>query len=62
MENISEIVLNGLIWYAVFLFSTTLHEAAHALVALKLGDDTAYLGGQCRLIPFRTCAGKLSAC
>lgn len=51
MENISEIVLNGLIWYAVFLFSTTLHEAAHALVALKLGDDTAYLGGQVSLDP-----------
>src|SRR5271169_5242120 len=29
----------GVIWYIVFLFSTTCHEAAHALVA-KLGGDT----------------------
>ena len=29
----------GLIWFVVFLFSTTCHEGAHALVA-KLGGDT----------------------
>src|SRR5262245_30770462 len=28
----------GLVWYVVFLFSTTCHEAAHALAA-KLGGD-----------------------
>ncbi len=28
----------GLIWFVVFLFSTTCHEGAHALVA-KLGGD-----------------------
>jgi len=38
-------------WYLVFLFSTTLHEASHALAALKLGDDTAYRGGQVTLDP-----------
>jgi Zn-dependent protease len=34
-----ESVTVGLIWFVVFLFSTTCHEAAHALVA-KLGGDT----------------------
>lgn len=41
----------GIIWLAVFLLSTTLHEAAHAFVALKLGDPTAYHGGQVTLDP-----------
>lgn len=38
-------------WFAVFVFSTTLHEAAHAWAALRLGDPTAYLGGQVSLNP-----------
>lgn len=38
-------------WYLVFVFSTTLHEAAHALVSWKLGDATAYQGGQVTLDP-----------
>jgi len=42
---------NGAAWYVVFLFSTTVHEASHALVALKLGDDTAHRGGQVTLDP-----------
>jgi Zn-dependent protease len=42
---------DGIIWYAVFLFSTVCHEAAHAWSALKLGDDTAYRGGQVSLNP-----------
>lgn len=37
--------------YFVFLYSTVCHEAAHAWVAHKLGDDTAYLGGQVSLDP-----------
>lgn len=41
----------GLLWYVAFLFSTTLHEAAHAWSALKLGDPTAYHGGQVTLNP-----------
>lgn len=44
-------LMMGLVWFVVFLFSTTVHEAAHALVALKLGDETAYLGGQVSLNP-----------
>jgi len=41
----------GLLYFAVFLFSTTLHEAAHAWAALKGGDPTAYNGGQVSLDP-----------
>ncbi|MEZ4588978.1 MAG: site-2 protease family protein [Gemmatimonadales bacterium] len=42
---------SGLIYYLVFLFSTTLHEAAHAWAAKRGGDLTAYLGGQVSLDP-----------
>lgn len=38
-------------YYAVFLFSVTIHEAAHAWAALRGGDPTAYLGGQVSLDP-----------
>jgi Zn-dependent protease len=41
----------GAVWYAVFVVSTTFHEAAHAFAALKLGDRTAYLGGQVTVNP-----------
>lgn len=39
-------------WVPAFLFSTTVHEAAHAAVALRLGDPTAYLAGQVSLSPW----------
>src|SRR5262245_55970328 len=42
---------NALAFFAVFLFSTTLHEAAHAWAALRGGDPTAYKGGQVSLDP-----------
>lgn len=42
---------SGLVYYIVFLFSTTLHEAAHAWAAQRGGDLTAYLGGQVSLDP-----------
>jgi Zn-dependent protease len=41
----------GLAWYVVFLFSTTLHEAAHAWGAKLGGDLTAYHGGQVSIDP-----------
>ena len=41
----------GFIWYIAFLFSTTCHEAAHALVAKLGGDETAASGGQVTLNP-----------
>lgn len=51
MEMNGEIVALGLMWYAAFLFSTTFHEAAHAWSAFRLGDPTAYHGGQVTLNP-----------
>src|SRR6185295_2409825 len=41
----------GFLWFVAFLFSTTVHEAMHALAALRLGDPTAYNGGQVSLSP-----------
>jgi Zn-dependent protease len=46
-----ELLAFGFIWYITFLFSTTCHEAAHALVAKVGGDTTAALGGQVSLNP-----------
>jgi Zn-dependent protease len=43
--------VTGFVWFASFLFSTTVHEAMHALAALRLGDPTAYHGGQVTLNP-----------
>lgn len=42
---------SALVYYVVFLFSTTLHEAAHAWAAARGGDLTAYHGGQVSLDP-----------
>ncbi len=47
----NDIVL-GLGWYLVFVLSLSFHEAAHAFAAMKLGDKTAYFGGQVSLHPF----------
>jgi len=47
MNNLPEF----LVWYLAFVFSTTCHEAAHALAAKKGGDNTAYLLGQVTLDP-----------
>ena len=41
----------ALMYFVVFLLSTTLHEAAHAWTALRGGDPTAYRGGQVSLDP-----------
>lgn len=43
--------VSGFVWFASFLFSTTVHEAMHAWAAWKLGDPTAYNGGQVSLSP-----------
>lgn len=51
MEPAADTMILGALWWVVFLFSTTLHEAAHAWSALKLGDPTAYEGGQVTLNP-----------
>jgi len=47
----TELLAFGFIWYIAFLFSTTCHEAAHALVAKIGGDTTAASGGQVTLNP-----------
>jgi Zn-dependent protease len=47
MAELSE----GLLYFVVFLFSTTLHEAAHAWAAFRGGDPTAYHGGQVSIDP-----------
>ena len=39
------------VWYVVFLFSTTLHEAMHSFAASWGGDDTAYRAGSATLNP-----------
>lgn len=41
----------ALVYYAVFLLSTTLHEGAHAWAAKRGGDLTAYHGGQVSIDP-----------
>ncbi len=41
----------GLLWYAVFVISTTFHEAAHGFAALRLGDPTARDAGLVTLDP-----------
>jgi len=43
--------LDAIVWYVVFVASTTAHEASHALAAYLGGDRTAYLGGQVSLNP-----------
>lgn len=39
------------LWAVAFLLSVTVHEAAHAVTALRGGDRTAYLAGQASLDP-----------
>lgn len=46
-----DMLANGMVWYVAFLFSITVHEAAHAFAAMKMGDFTAYHGGQVTLNP-----------
>ena len=50
MNNAFDLV-QGIAYYIVFLFSATLHEAAHAWAAKVGGDLTAYRGGQVSLDP-----------
>src|SRR6202795_251235 len=50
-EFSTQLLAYGFVWYVAFLFSTTCHEAAHALVAKLGGDETAALGGQVTLNP-----------
>lgn len=46
-----QILADGLLWYFAFILSVVVHEGSHALAALKLGDRTAYEGGQVTIDP-----------
>lgn len=43
--------IEQIVFYAAFVLSATVHEAAHAWAAKRGGDRTAYLGGQVSLDP-----------
>lgn len=47
----TRLLLDGLMWYLVFVVSTTCHEAAHAWAGLRGGDTTAADAGQVSLNP-----------
>ena len=47
------IILEILVVFGVILFSMTLHELAHGVVAYKLGDDTAKEEGRLSLNPIK---------
>lgn len=49
MSNLSSIILSA----PAILFGLTVHEYAHALIALKLGDPTAKLMGRLTLNPLK---------
>jgi len=51
MELTPELLVQGFVWYIVFLFSTTCHEASHSFAAKLGGDLTAFHGGQVTLNP-----------
>lgn len=52
MQHITpEFLVLGIGWLTVFIVSITCHEAAHAWSAHRLGDPTAYHGGQVTLNP-----------
>lgn len=42
-----------ILWFVVFLFSLSLHEAAHAWTANRFGDSTAFYLGRVTLNPLR---------
>jgi Zn-dependent protease len=46
-----EILAQGITYYVVLLFSLSVHESAHAWMALQMGDDTAARQGRITLNP-----------
>lgn len=45
-------IIDLVLFYPLFLFSLSFHEAAHAYIADRFGDDTAKLMGRVSLSPF----------
>jgi len=52
-DNIASGIREVTVWALPILFAVPLHEAAHGLVAYRLGDDTAYRQGRVTLNPLR---------
>src|SRR6202795_1883094 len=42
----TDFLIAGVVWYVVFLLSTTCHEAAHAFAARLGGDPPVFHGGR----------------
>ncbi len=51
MPDVSNIAANLIIYMVVLLLAISAHEAAHAWMSWKYGDDTAYLLGRVTLNP-----------
>jgi Zn-dependent protease len=51
--GLSDFIIKASVWALPLLLAIPLHEAAHGLVAWRLGDDTAYQQGRVTLNPFR---------
>lgn len=53
MDNLSGMLMKVLLLAGPILLALTVHEAAHALLAWRCGDDTAKRAGRMSLNPFR---------
>jgi Zn-dependent protease len=51
--DIAELIGNLVIYMVVLLLAVSAHEAAHAWMSYKYGDDTAYLLGRVTLNPVK---------
>lgn len=51
--QVDQRLINFLVFLPVFIISITIHEFAHAFIALKLGDDTAKQMGRFTLNPLK---------
>lgn len=51
--DIADLVYKGSTWVIPVLLAITLHEAAHAYAAWRLGDDTAYREGRVTFNPLK---------
>ncbi|MCX8501491.1 MAG: site-2 protease family protein, partial [Alphaproteobacteria bacterium] len=52
-DSLAETIQNLTTWILPLLFAITLHEAAHAFTAARLGDDTALRLGRVTLNPLK---------
>jgi Zn-dependent protease len=52
-ENLVVLLINVSVWVVPVLLAITFHEAAHAVAAWRLGDDTAWKRGRVSFNPIR---------